>query len=195
MSPIGSCTLQLKRQNHFQTAPLWIKGKERHGERKPRQNKLTANVSWRGAKGKNRSNLSVLTDGDRTCKLMARGTGGTAWGSRGATQVMRCTESSRWEMSGGRKREQCAVMGSFVWGRSVESLKKAGWGAEGGEFDLGCDNDKRPGEMGYGDHSNTCPALHELRSTQTRCGRRECSVPAQEGGDCSTATATSPFVV
>lgn len=121
--------------------------------------------------------------------------GGTAWGSRRATQVMRCTESSRWEMSGGRKREQCAVMGSYVWGRSVESLKKAGWGAEGGEFDLGCDNDKRPGEMGYGDHSNTCPALHELRSTQTRCGRRECSVPAQEGGDCSTATATSPFVV
>lgn len=76
MSPIGSCTLQLKRQNHFQTAPLWIKGKERHGKRKPSQNKLTANVSWRGAKGKNRSDLSVLTDGDRTCKLMVRGTGG-----------------------------------------------------------------------------------------------------------------------
>lgn len=101
-------------------------------------------------------------------------------------------DSTRWEMSGVRKREQCAVIGSYVWGRSVESLKKVGWG-EG--FDLGCDNDKRPGEMGYGDHSNTCPALHELHSTQTRCGRGERSVPAQEGGDHSTATATSPFVV
>lgn len=72
MSPIGSCTLQLKRQNHFQTAPLRIKGKERHGERKPRQNKLIANVSWRGAKGKDWGDLSVLTDGDGTSELTVR---------------------------------------------------------------------------------------------------------------------------
>lgn len=75
MSPIGSCTLQLKRQNHFQTAPLWIKGKERHRERKPRQNKLIANVSWRGAKGKDWGNLSGLTDGDRISELTMRGWG------------------------------------------------------------------------------------------------------------------------
>lgn len=75
MSPIGSCTLQLKRQNHFQTAPLWIKGKERHRERKPRQNKLIANVSWRRAKGKDLGDLSALTDGDRASKLAVRGWG------------------------------------------------------------------------------------------------------------------------
>lgn len=62
MSPIGSCTLQLERQNHFQTAPLWIKGKERHRERKPRQNKLIANVSWRGGKGE-RSGRFICADG------------------------------------------------------------------------------------------------------------------------------------
>lgn len=74
MSPIGSCTLQLKRQNHFQTAPLWIKGKERHGERKPRQNKLIANVSWRRgwAKGRDRGDLSVMTDRDGSCGLTVR---------------------------------------------------------------------------------------------------------------------------
>lgn len=64
MSPIGSCTLQLKRQNHFQTAPLWIKGKERHGERKAgeSQNKLIANVSWKGAE-EERLELFICADG------------------------------------------------------------------------------------------------------------------------------------
>lgn len=36
-----------------------------------------------------------------------------------------------------------------------------------------CDIDKRPGETGYGEQSNTCPALQELHSTQTRCGKQE----------------------
>lgn len=88
MSPVGSCTLQVKRQNQFQTALLWIKGKERHGERKPRQHKLIANVSWRGAKGRDRGALSVMTDGDRTSKPAVREWGAVRGNWNGA-QVMR----------------------------------------------------------------------------------------------------------
>lgn len=63
-------------------------------------------------------------------------------------------------------------------------FKKAGCSSR---FDLSedCDSDKRPEEIGSRDQPNTCPALLELHSTQTRCRSRTFTVPAQQREDCS----------
>ncbi len=123
---------------------------------------------------------------------MVRGWG-TAWGNTG-DEVHR--------ISPVKDGQRASTWSSYVWVHlkteaDLLIFKRAGGEADGGEFGLGCgcDNDKRPGEISYGDQSNTCPALHELHSTQTRCGSRKCRVPAQEGGRPLPATATSPSAV
>ena len=93
--------------------------------------------------------------------------------------------------------------GSYVWVRLkaeadllIFKREAGGWETGGGGSLIrgsGHDSDKRPGEISYGDQSNTCHGPHELHSTQTRCGSRKSRVPAQEGGGCPLPL--SPFVL